>query len=413
MYNETVMDHFQNPRNVGEIPDASGIGEIGNAVCGDILRLYIKVKDGMLDDVKYMTFGCGAAVASGSMLTTLAKGRSVEEAQELTNKNVADALGGLPPQKMHCSNLAADALHKAIEDWLQKTEKETNRMGVSTNLPSASYKVRKVEEKGWHDQTDLIVKEKAITIYVNSGELATVVCSPAHLVYMTVGFLCSEGILCKRQDLTSITVDEDKGLVHVKVNGYEHKPAGKDFLKRYITPCCGRGRASFYFSTDALLCRKVVSDVKIPACKIRSLSGELEERSRLFRRTGGVHNAALAVSDRILIFQEDVGRHNTLDKIMGQCFLEEIPFDDKIIIFSGRVSSEILLKVAKMGVPILVSRSAPTDLALELAEDLGITVVGFARGENFNIYTHCERVLVGEDVLPVFRQSRDIIKEKG
>jgi nitrogen fixation NifU-like protein len=117
------MDHFRNPRNVGEIADASGVGEIGNVVCGDILRVYIKVKGEILDDVKYMTFGCGAAVASGSMMTTLVKGKTVEEAKELTNKDVAKALGGLPPQKLHCSNLAADALHKAIEDWMNKTGK--------------------------------------------------------------------------------------------------------------------------------------------------------------------------------------------------------------------------------------------------------------------------------------------------
>ncbi len=121
MYNETVMDHFTNPRNVGEIPDASGVGEVGNVVCGDILRVYIKVKDGVLEDVKYMTFGCGAAVASGSMMTELARGMTVEEGLKLTNHDVAKALGGLPAQKMHCSNLAADALHKAIEDWKQKT----------------------------------------------------------------------------------------------------------------------------------------------------------------------------------------------------------------------------------------------------------------------------------------------------
>jgi FdhD protein len=267
-------------------------------------------------------------------------------------------------------------------------------MGDSTILPSVPYNVRKVKEAGYFDQTDLIVREKAITIYVNFEELATVVCSPSYLVYMAVGFLCSEGILRNRQDLKDITVEEDKGLVYVEVNEYEQKLAGKVFLKRYITPCCGRSRASFYFSTDALLCKTVVSDVRIPASKVRSLAEELEERSKLFRRTGGVHSAALAVDDEILIFQEDIGRHNTLDKIMGQCFLDEIPFDDKVIIFSGRVSSEILLKAAKMGVPILVSRSAPTDLALNLAEDLGITVVGFARGEKFNIYTHRQRVLL-------------------
>lgn len=124
MYNETVMDHFQNPRNVGEITDASGVGEIGNVVCGDILRVYIKVKDDRLDDVKYMTFGCGAAVASGSMMTTLAKGKTIDEAMQLTNKDVAQALGGLPPQKLHCSNLAADAVHMAIQDYYSKIGKD-------------------------------------------------------------------------------------------------------------------------------------------------------------------------------------------------------------------------------------------------------------------------------------------------
>lgn len=120
MYNPTVMDHFENPRNVGEIPDANGVGEVGNISCGDILRVYVKVKDGKLEDVKYKTFGCGAAVASGSMLTELAKGKTVEEAWEITNNSVAEALNGLPPQKKHCSNLAADALHKALEDWQNK-----------------------------------------------------------------------------------------------------------------------------------------------------------------------------------------------------------------------------------------------------------------------------------------------------
>lgn len=124
MYNETVLAHFQNPQNVGEIPDASGVGEVGNVVCGDILRVYIKVKDNVLEDVKFMTYGCGAAVASGSMLTVLAKGRTVEEALQITNRTVAEALGGLPPQKKHCSNLAADALHRAIEDWRRKNGRE-------------------------------------------------------------------------------------------------------------------------------------------------------------------------------------------------------------------------------------------------------------------------------------------------
>lgn len=117
VYSEQVMDHFSNPRNVGEIPDADGVGEVGNAVCGDIMKIYIRVKDGRIDDIKFKTFGCGAAIATCSMLTELVKGKTLEEALQVTNNDVAEALGGLPPLKMHCSNLAADALAKAVEDY--------------------------------------------------------------------------------------------------------------------------------------------------------------------------------------------------------------------------------------------------------------------------------------------------------
>lgn len=114
------MDHFTNPRNVGEIEDADGWGEVGNASCGDIMRMYIKVTDGIITDVKFKTFGCGAAIATSSIATEMAIGMTVDEAYEMTNQDVADALDGLPAQKIHCSNLAADALHEAINDYRSK-----------------------------------------------------------------------------------------------------------------------------------------------------------------------------------------------------------------------------------------------------------------------------------------------------
>jgi nitrogen fixation NifU-like protein len=120
MYTEKVMDHFANLRNVGEMLDADGIGETGNPVCGDIMRVYIKVKDNIIEDIKFKTFGCGAAIATSSMVTEMAKGKSLEEALELSNRQVAEALGGLPPIKMHCSNLAADALHAAVNNYRKK-----------------------------------------------------------------------------------------------------------------------------------------------------------------------------------------------------------------------------------------------------------------------------------------------------
>ena len=120
MYTEKVMDHFANPRNVGEIENADGVGEVGNASCGDIMKIYLKVEEDVIQDVKFKTFGCGAAIATSSMVTELAIGKTLDEALVLTNQAVAEALDGLPPAKMHCSNLAADALHEAIKNYKEE-----------------------------------------------------------------------------------------------------------------------------------------------------------------------------------------------------------------------------------------------------------------------------------------------------
>jgi len=128
MYSEKVMEHFQNPRNVGEIPDADGIGTVGNPVCGDVMRLYIKVKDDIITDAKFKTFGCGAAIATSSMVTEMVKGKTIDEALKISNKAVAEALDGLPPIKMHCSVLAEQALRAAIDDYHKKTRINTNKV---------------------------------------------------------------------------------------------------------------------------------------------------------------------------------------------------------------------------------------------------------------------------------------------
>ncbi len=124
MYSEKVLDHFKNPRNVGEIKDADAEGTVGNPVCGDMMTMYIKVKDDRIEDVKFKTFGCGAAIATSSMTTELAKGKTLDEAMKITRADVAEALDGLPPVKMHCSNLAADALHEAIKSYREKGKKK-------------------------------------------------------------------------------------------------------------------------------------------------------------------------------------------------------------------------------------------------------------------------------------------------
>ena len=120
MYSKKVLDHFQNPRNQGRIENPDGVGQVGNPICGDVLKVYIKVKDNKISDIKFETLGCGAAIATSSMITELAKGKTLEEANKISRQDIADELGGLPAVKMHCSNLAADALKKAIEDYLGK-----------------------------------------------------------------------------------------------------------------------------------------------------------------------------------------------------------------------------------------------------------------------------------------------------
>ena len=122
-YSEKVMDHFLHPRNVGEIPDASGIGNVGNPVCGDVMRMYLKIENGIITDAKFKTFGCGAAISTSSMVTEMVKGKSIEEALGISNRAVAEALGGLPPVKMHCSVLAEQALRSALKDYYQKQGK--------------------------------------------------------------------------------------------------------------------------------------------------------------------------------------------------------------------------------------------------------------------------------------------------
>lgn len=150
MYSEKVMDHFVNPRNVGEIENADGVGEVGNAKCGDIMRMYLKIDDNVITNVKFKTFGCGAAVATSSMATELVLGKTVEEAMQITNKAVADALDGLPPEKMHCSNLAEQAIGAAIEDY----KKKNGLLTEDENCPGCSRRCDDVHHDHDFDEDD-------------------------------------------------------------------------------------------------------------------------------------------------------------------------------------------------------------------------------------------------------------------
>ncbi|WP_223587998.1 formate dehydrogenase accessory sulfurtransferase FdhD [Neobacillus bataviensis] len=244
---------------------------------------------------------------------------------------------------------------------------------------------------------DDIAIESALTIILDGDEFATMVCTPSELQELVVGFLASEGVIRSYQEIKSLHIDEDKGFAYVDL--INQHSIQKDFhSKRFIGSCCGKGR-QFYFHNDVKTAKTVRSNLTITPHQCRKLMEKLQESSPHFQQTGGVHNAALCSKEGIIISRTDIGRHNALDKLFGYCIIHKISLKDKIIAFSGRISSEVLLKAAKIGVGIILSKSAPTNLALSLADDLGITAVGFIRENGFNVYTHQERIqeLVTQD----------------
>jgi FdhD protein len=252
------------------------------------------------------------------------------------------------------------------------------------------FPILKLTETGSSSIEDIVAKEFPLTIVLNNQELVTLPCSPANLRYLAVGFLFSEGLLKSKDEIKKIMVDDRRGVVRVETESDE-KLASDALFKRFITSGCGRG-ISFYNAADAQGQGKVESKIEISALEVLALANEFQHRSQIYRVTGGVHSVALCNNKNIIVFSEDIGRHNALDKIFGQCILNDIATDDHIIITSGRVSSEILLKVARRNVPIIVSKSAPTNLGVRLADDLGVTLVGFVRGKRINVYTHAWRI---------------------
>lgn len=240
-------------------------------------------------------------------------------------------------------------------------------------------------------QQDQVVVEFPLTIFLNDQELVTLLCSPRDLKYLALGFLRSEGLLSSIDDLEGVTLDEERGIVFVSTKDQSNF-GEKLYGKRTITSGCGKGTV-FFHALDSLQSKPVTSKLEIRGESLFGLMRSLQEKSVLFKATGGVHSAALADEEQILVYSEDIGRHNALDKIVGECLLEEIPLQEKILLTSGRLSAEIVLKGAKMGFPVIVSRSAPTSLAVELAGQVGITLVGFLRGTRFNIYTRAERII--------------------
>jgi len=267
--------------------------------------------------------------------------------------------------------------------------------GVPSGLAASTHRPafridREAVDRGWREEE--VVSEYPLTLVVNGEEMATLVCSPSHLEELVLGFLTAEGVLRREERIDRLWIDTEEGVAEVVAPDREDAFEREMFGKRYVGSCCGKSRTGFYFANDARTARKVDSELTLEVDDCFRLVEELQEASPLFSRTGGVHNAGLATREGVEVVRTDIGRHNTLDKLYGHALREGTPLQERVVPFSGRVSSEILLKVSKMGCPILLSKSAPTALALEMADDLGVTTIGFLRRGRLNVYTHPERI---------------------
>lgn len=252
--------------------------------------------------------------------------------------------------------------------------------------------VTRLSEEGRSVIEDVVARETPVTLLFNNQELVTLLATPKNLDYLAAGFLFSEGLIRDRKDVRKILVDDRKGVVRVETaEEAAESPDTIGIFKRIITSGCGRG-ASFYSAADVEMV-KVESQTRLAVEDVLSLAREFQHRSELYRSTGGVHSAALCDAKSILVFNEDIGRHNAVDKVMGECLMKDIATDDRIVITSGRISSEMLLKIAKRNIPLIISKSAPTDLGVKLANDLGITLLGFVRGKRMNVYAHDWRIV--------------------
>ena len=239
----------------------------------------------------------------------------------------------------------------------------------------------------------MVVREAPVTIFLNDVSLVTLMCSPKDLEYLAVGFLFSEGLIKGKEDIKSMFADKRDGAVWIET--FRRRKSHDNIMtRRLITTGCGKG-LSFIDSLKYRKGPKATKDFRVRVSQVELLMKEFQSRSHVYRKTGGVHSAGLANAQGIVAFNEDIGRHSAIDKILGESVLRGIKTDDLIMMTSGRISSDLLVKAARARIPVIVSRSAPTDLSVRLARDLGITLVGFARGSRMNVYSNEQRIVSG------------------
>ena len=236
--------------------------------------------------------------------------------------------------------------------------------------------------------------ERPITVFLNDDEIATMQATPEHLTDLGVGFLLSEGFITDRTALAGVDVDHKRSLVYVR--SAEIAPPDVAERKRYVTSGCGKG-LTFASVGHARGIASVESDATVSSEAVYDLMGQLARAAAAYRDTGGIHSCGLGIDGELALVREDVGRHNALDKLLGRAWLDGIPTRDAVLLTTGRVSYEMAVKAAKAQVPIVASRTAVTDLAVEIADRAGIALIGYARGGKLVVYSHAERVTTAEE----------------
>jgi FdhD protein len=226
---------------------------------------------------------------------------------------------------------------------------------------------------------DPVTVEMPLKIVLNNRDLAALLCSPDHLDYLAAGYLFSEGIISSREDIRKLLVDEKSKTVFIETENEEE-------------PCQMRG-SSWYKATEDPKQFEMTSQLKVTPQDIFKLVDAFQDRWENSKEETGVHNSALCNREKILIVANDIGRHNTIDRIIGEVILNDISTDNCLVITSGRISSEIVIKVARRKIPFLVSRSSPASLGIRLAEEFGMTLIGFVRGHRMNVYSHSWRII--------------------
>ncbi len=252
------------------------------------------------------------------------------------------------------------------------------------------YLIIKIKSNITEKVKDNIAIEIPLTIKLNKDEIATLLCSPSYLKELSIGFLFTSGLILNKDDILNIILDKKKYLSTVSIKNDFHN--NKIVFKRMYSSGCGKG-ILFYNAIDKQSWQKIDSELKIKKENIFDLMIKFNKKSNGYIKTGCMHSSAIADSNKILVFTEDIGRHNAVDKVIGYALLNEISLQDKILLVTGRISSDIIFKAQKTKIPIIVSSTAVTDYAMKLSKDAGITILGFVRGQRMNIYNDNERIM--------------------